>query len=166
MAEFHDAYVDHLASAFDDLHLQNLHIAVDCANGAACGFAPVLFTRLGASVTTIHDKPNGRNINLECGSLHLESLRDRVLESGASLGVAFDGDSDRSLFIDETGNIVDGDAVLWILGCLFKDAGMLRNDTVVATVMSNIGLEIAFAVRGHQTGACGRRRQVRARRAA
>ena len=146
--EFHKAYTDHLASAFRELDLKNMRIAVDCANGAACEFAPKVLRTLGADVTAIHDRPNGRNINLDCGSLHLEGVRQLVLDTGSSVGVAFDGDSDRALFIDERGNIVDGDAVLWILGCLFKDQGLLKNNTVVATVMSNIGLEIAFASRG------------------
>jgi phosphoglucosamine mutase len=146
--EFHKAYTDHLASAFRELDLKNMRIAVDCANGAACEFAPKVLRTLGADVTAIHDRPNGRNINLDCGSLHLEGVRQLVLETGSSVGVAFDGDSDRALFIDGLGNIVDGDAVLWILGCLFKDQGLLKNNTVVATVMSNIGLEIAFASRG------------------
>ena len=146
--EFHKAYTDHLASAFRELDLKNMRIAVDCANGAACEFAPKVLRTLGADVTAIHDRPNGRNINLDCGSLHLEGVRQLVLDTGSSVGVAFDGDSDRALFIDGLGNIVDGDAVLWILGCLFKDQGLLKNNTVVATVMSNIGLEIAFASRG------------------
>ena len=148
VGEFHDAYTAHLATAFDDLHLQNLRIAVDCANGAACEFAPKLFHSLGADVETINNRPDGRNINLDCGSLHLEQVRELVMRSGSTVGVAFDGDSDRALFIDELGSIVDGDAVLWILGCLFKEQAMLKTNTVVATVMSNIGLEIAFASHG------------------
>ena len=148
VAEFHSAYVEHLLAAFRELDLGDLKIAVDCANGAACEFAPEVFKKLGAEVAAIHDRPNGRNINFECGSLHLEGVRDLTVEKSANVGIAFDGDSDRALFVDELGNIVDGDAVLWILGGLFDELGQLPNKTVVATVMSNIGLEIAFATRG------------------
>jgi phosphoglucosamine mutase len=146
--EYQGVYAQHLASAFGDLDLSGVKMAVDCANGAACEFAPALFRKLGADVTAIHDRPDGRNINADCGSLHLDKVQAATRENQADIGVAFDGDSDRALFIDELGNIVDGDAVLWILGCLFQKQGALAGDVVVATVMSNIGLEIAFASRG------------------
>ncbi|MEP6848726.1 MAG: phosphoglucosamine mutase [Acidobacteriota bacterium] len=146
-ARFQDAYLDYLAGQFPALSLAGKKIVADCANGAASEFAPKLLTRLGAEVITINDRPDGRNINSNCGSLHLEGLQAKVVESKADLGVGFDGDADRSLFVDESGNLVDGDATLWILARFFEDVGELVDHTVVATVMSNIGLEIAFRSR-------------------
>ena len=93
----------------------------------------------------LNDRPDGRNINKDCGSLHLDQLRGEVMRAKADFGVAFDGDADRALFVDEKGNIVDGDATLWIMARYLRDRSGLANDTVVATVMSNIGLEIALA---------------------
>lgn len=144
-AEFRERYLDYLASQFDDLDLKNFKMVVDCANGAASNLAPQLFTRLGADVTAIYDRPDGKNINKDCGSLHLDKLQARVIEEKADFGVAFDGDADRSLFVDEKGNLVDGDATLWILAQFLKSHGKLNGNTVIATVMSNIGLEIALA---------------------
>jgi len=132
---------DHIGEGLD---LRNLKVVIDCANGASCALAPELFKRLGANVFAINANPDGRNINLNCGSLHIDALRERVLTESADLGVAFDGDADRSLFIDEKGNFVDGDATLWVLARYLQAHGRLNDDTVVATVMSNIGLEIAF----------------------
>jgi phosphoglucosamine mutase len=145
--EFRRAYLDHLAEQAE-LSLAGRRIVLDCANGAASGLASELFLRLGADVVAINDSPDGRNINLDCGSLHLEGLRDRVLAEGADFGAAFDGDADRALFVDEKGNIVDGDATLWVMAQYLLDHGGLANRTVVATVMSNIGLEIALASKG------------------
>jgi phosphoglucosamine mutase len=125
-----------------------LNVVVDCANGAACEVAPRLFERLGAKVDWIGQKPNGRNINLDCGSLHLDHLRKRVLETHADLGIAFDGDADRALFVSGSGRIVDGDAVLFLAGVSLKKAGQLPGDVVVATVMSNLGLEKALGAHG------------------
>ena len=141
-------YSKHLISEVDGLRLVGLKIAVDCANGAASGFAPRLFERLGADVIAIHAEPSGRNINENCGSLHLEHLQKSVIDERADFGVAFDGDADRALFVDEKGNIVDGDGTLWIMSRFLRDRGGLENGTVIATVMSNIGLEIALASRG------------------
>jgi phosphoglucosamine mutase len=107
-----------------------------------------LFSRLGAKVIAINASPDGRNINRDCGSLHIESLKERVVKEGADLGVAFDGDADRSLFVDGNGNFVDGDATLWVLGTHLQSHGKLTDNIVVATVMSNIGLEIAFRSEG------------------
>jgi len=132
----------------EGLNLQGLKIVVDCANGASSALAPVLFNHLGAQTVAINASPDGRNINLNCGSLHIDSLRERVVKEKADLGVAFDGDADRSLFVDEKGNYVDGDATLWVLANYLKAHGRLKDDTVVATVMSNIGLEIAFRAVG------------------
>ena len=130
------------------LALQELTIVIDCANGASCLLAPALFTRLGAKVIPINASPDGRNINLDCGSLHIDSLRERVIKERADLGVAFDGDADRSLFVDEQGNYVDGDATLWALATYLQSHGGLKDDIVVATVMSNVGLEIALKSAG------------------
>jgi phosphoglucosamine mutase len=146
--EYQTAYIDHLTSEFPSLRLEGLKIVIDCANGAASRLAPRLFNGLGAEVVAINDRPDGRNINEGCGSLHLEQLQTMVLEEDAGLGVAFDGDADRALYVDERGKVVDGDAALWILAQHLSARGGLTNKTVVATVMSNIGLEIALASAG------------------
>jgi phosphoglucosamine mutase len=130
------------------LTLTGLSLVLDCANGAASDIAPELFRQLGADVVTMNNRPDGKNINRDCGSLHLESLRRRVLEERAHVGVAFDGDADRALFVDRSGNFVDGDATLWILAKQLQTAGLLNDQIVVATVMSNIGLELALSSRG------------------
>ena len=130
------------------LDLNDLKIVVDCANGASSSLAPELFKHLGAETLAINCNPDGRNINLSCGSLHIDSLREQVVAQKADLGVAFDGDADRSLFVDENGNFVDGDATLWVLANHLKAHGRLKDETVVATVMSNVGLEIAFRAVG------------------
>jgi phosphoglucosamine mutase len=138
-------YLDYLAEEVGaGLSLEGLHLVTDCANGAASELAPQLFARLGAQVTAIHNSPDGRNINLDCGSLHIDGLRRAVSETGADLGVAFDGDADRALFIDERGEFVDGDATLWVMANYLDGRGELSGKVVVATVMSNIGLEIAL----------------------
>lgn len=124
------------------------HLVIDCANGSATKVAPPLFERLGTRVEWIGAAPDGRNINLNCGSLHLESLRQRVLDTGADLGIAFDGDADRALFVSKSGKVVDGDAVLFLAGTALKRAGKLPGNVVVATVMSNLGLEKALEVYG------------------
>ena len=142
--DYHASYVQHLRQTGNGFSATGIKIVVDCANGASSAFAEELFVGLGATVIAINNRPDGRNINKDCGSLHLEHLRTRVLAENAGLGVAFDGDADRSLFVDENGNIVDGDATLWIMARYLKDHGKLANSTVVATVMSNIGLEKAL----------------------
>ena len=121
---------------------------IDCANGAASLLAPRLFHGFGAEIVAINDEPDGRNINHDCGSLHLEKLKDIVLQEQADFGVAFDGDADRALFVDEMGHVVDGDAAMWVLAQHLQSLGELSSKTVVATVMSNIGLEIALSSRG------------------
>jgi len=143
-ADFGRAYLAHFSNKFSGLSLDGLRIVVDCANGAACGFAPELFSELGADVVAINDRPTGQNINHNCGSLHLEGLQDAVISHQAAFGAAYDGDADRALFVDEKGEVVDGDATLWILGRDLHERDRLTNNTVVATVMSNIGLELAF----------------------
>jgi phosphoglucosamine mutase len=145
--KYQDIYLNYLAEEFGKLQLQNCKMVVDCANGAASALAPKLFEKFGAKVVAIDDAPNGRNINLDCGSLHLENLQAKVLEEKADFGVAFDGDADRALFVDERGNLVDGDATLWILAQHLEASSKLKNNTVVATVMSNLGLEIALATK-------------------
>lgn len=142
-------YLDFLKSEIGGgLSLKGVRLVVDCANGAASNFAPELFSSLGASVTTINDNPDGRNINLGCGSLHMEGLQDEVVKQKAHLGVAVDGDADRSLFVDAQGQLINGDATLWVLANYLQARGRLQKDTVVATIMSNIGLEIALRSRG------------------
>ncbi len=146
--EFCANYIDHLKVNVPGLSAVGLKIVIDCANGAASAFASGLFAGLGAEVVAIHDQPDGRNINENCGSLHLGHLQARVVAENADLGVAFDGDADRALFVDETGKVIDGDATLWILSEYLKSHGKLANSTVVATVMSNLGLEVALRSRG------------------
>lgn len=145
VGHFAASYLDYLLTQFDDLDLTGKKIVVDCANGASSEFAPELFRRLGADIVAIFNSPDGKNINHECGSLHLERLQAKVIEEKADLGIAFDGDADRSLFVDENGSLVDGDSTLWILAQYLKSHGQLKSDTVVATVMSNIGLELALS---------------------
>jgi phosphoglucosamine mutase len=141
-------YLDYLAGMVQGSFL--FHLIVDCANGAATQIAPRLFERLGCKVEWIGASPDGRNINLNCGSLHLEGLRERVLTSGADLGIAFDGDADRAMFISHKGRIVDGDTVLFLAANDLRRKGELSRDTVVATVMSNLGLEKALERSGIQ----------------
>jgi len=147
--ELHEDYLSFLADDIGKgLALDGLTIVVDCANGANSAFAPVLFERLGARVSAINCSPDGRNINRDCGSLHIDSLREKVTSTRADLGVAFDGDADRSLFIDNNGHFVDGDATLWALASHLQSHGKLKDKIVVATVMSNIGLELALRSAG------------------
>jgi phosphoglucosamine mutase len=149
--QLHDEYLSFLVDEIGNgLDLNGLTIVVDCANGASSAFAPALFERLGARVIAINASPDGRNINRDCGSLHIDSLRDRVVKEQADLGVAFDGDADRSLFVDSEGNFVDGDATLLALANYLRAHERLKGDVVVATVMSNIGLEIALRSEGIQ----------------
>jgi phosphoglucosamine mutase len=136
-------YLDFLASTTSG-SFAGMRIVVDCGNGAAFQLAPALFRDLGADVHAIFHEPNGRNINLDCGSLHVEPLRATVLEDCADLGVAFDGDADRAIFVAANGQIVDGDAVLLIAARALLAAGKLDGGLVVATVMSNLGLEQAL----------------------
>ena len=142
--DYQASYIEYLADEFKTLDLNGYKIVIDCANGAACELAPKLFRQFGAEIIAVNNQPDGKNINEDCGSLHLENLQEKVLEEKADFGVAFDGDADRSLFVDEQGNLVDGDAVLWIMANHLQANDKLNNQTVVATVMSNIGLEIAL----------------------
>ena len=142
-------YVQHLREIMKGAGpLAGSQIVVDCANGATVPIAPKLFRSLGFDVQTIGTSPNGRNINLDCGSTHLDALSKAVVASKARLGIAFDGDGDRALFVDHTGKVVDGDAVLLMSAIYLHERGRLPGPAVVATVMSNIGLEIALRDRG------------------
>jgi phosphoglucosamine mutase len=129
------------------LELEGLRVVVDCANGAASQLAPALLSRLGARLVTVNNSPDGRNINRDCGSLHIDSLQRLVIEERAQLGVAYDGDADRALFVDARGALVDGDATLWILAKHMQERAALAGECVVATVMSNLGLELALRER-------------------
>jgi phosphoglucosamine mutase len=143
------AYLDHLRAVFPESRkLSGFKLAIDCANGATTTVAPALFSSLGFDMEVIGDQPDGRNINMQCGSTHPERLSRTVVERGCRMGVAFDGDGDRAIFVDERGTIVDGDAVLLMCGAQLQREGRLKGDAVVATVMSNIGLEIALRNRG------------------
>ena len=135
-------YVVFLKSTFPSrLTLEGIRMVVDCANGAAYKVAPAVFEELGAEVLRIGVSPNGTNINERCGSLHPGCVAEKVRESGAHLGIALDGDADRVIVVDEHGEEVDGDHIMAICARSLKDRGVLRHDTVVATVMSNLGLE-------------------------
>lgn len=142
-------YLEHLELILSDAGpMSGSPIVVDCANGATAEMAPAFLRSLGFDVRAMGVTPNGRNINLDCGSTHLDGLSHEVVRSGARLGIAFDGDGDRALFVDHEGRIVDGDAVLLMGAIHLKEAGRLPGDAIVATVMSNIGLEIALGERG------------------
>ena len=140
-----DDYLDGLREAvLPGAKLAGMKIVLDCANGAASNLAPRLFRSLGADVIVLNDTPDGRNINANSGSLHPAAMQKRVVESGAALGVAFDGDADRSLFASASGKLVDGDGVLLVVGRYLKSAGALKGNVIVGTTMSNLGLELAL----------------------
>ena len=137
-----EEYLKLLRQAAPDL--KGMHLVVDCANGAAVRTAPALLRSLGAAVTAMHASPDGKNINEGCGALHPESLRAKVTEIRADLGVAFDGDADRAMFVSSSGRVVDGDGVLLAAARWMKEKGTLRGGAVVGTVMANLGLEVAL----------------------
>jgi len=146
---YDELYRDYLATVIGEgLDLTGMRVAVDCANGAAYRIAPVVFARLGADVTVIGGEPDGRNINEGCGSLHPEQLQTTVSENGLDIGIAFDGDADRVLFVDAGGEVVDGDQLMLVLADHLNSKGGLKGKVVVATVMSNVGLEIGLKQRG------------------
>ncbi len=140
-------YVGYLISLASNSY-KNLKIGLDCANGAAWNIAPSVFGALGAQLQVIGNEPNGLNVNEECGSTKIERLCQLVKENHLDVGFAFDGDADRCLAVDENGNVVDGDAIMYILAKRLKSRGMLNNDTVVATVMSNSGFFKSLANEG------------------
>ena len=134
-----DDYISYILTTIDT-RLDGIRAVVDCANGAASLTAPPALKKLGVSLTVFHSEPDGTNINAACGSTHMEDIRRLTLETGADIGLAFDGDADRLLAVDELGNIVNGDQILAICGNYLKSRGKLKNDTIVATIMSNLGL--------------------------
>src|SRR5581483_486699 len=142
-----DRYVEHLIEA-SGVSLAGLRIVVDCANGASSVAAPEAYRRAGAEVIAIHNTPDGLNINDNCGSTHLESLREAVVANGVDLGIAHDGDADRCLAVDATGEVVDGDQIMAVLALAMKEQGVLSGDTLVTTVMSNLGLHLAMREHG------------------
>lgn len=145
----HVEYLDFLRSrVIPGASLSGMRMVLDCANGAAYQLGPELFRSLGADVVAMAVQPDGRNINAGCGSLHLEGLQKRVVAEGATFGVAFDGDADRALFVCGNGHIVNGDGVLLAVGRHLKAQKQLKNDRVVATSMSNLGLERILAREG------------------
>jgi phosphoglucosamine mutase len=136
-------YLNHIKKASSG-DLKGLKVVMDCANGAACVIAPAFFSSLGAEVIAIGIEPDGKNINRGCGSTHLEPLQRRVLAEQADIGIAFDGDADRCLAVDNAGNVIDGDKIMNLIGRKLKKQNALKKDTVVVTVMSNIGLDLAL----------------------
>jgi phosphoglucosamine mutase len=142
-----DRYLEHVVTAAGE-RLDGLTVVVDCSNGAAYRAAPRAYTAAGARVIPINDQPDGLNINDGCGSTHLEPLRKAVIEHGADLGLAHDGDADRCLAVDARGQVVDGDAILTVLALAMHGAGELASDTLVTTVMSNLGLHLAMRAAG------------------
>jgi len=150
-ADMRELYADHLVDEHQDLTLRGLKLVLDCANGAASWYAPEVFSRLGAEVVAIHASPTGININEKAGSEHVRQqpgdLSSLIHRYGANFGVVFDGDADRVIFVDEAGNLVDGDHMLAILGEYFHAQGKLLGDTVVSTTMRNGALVNFFAER-------------------
>lgn len=144
------SYLEHLEKAIE-VDLKGLKIVVDCANGAASELGPEALRRAGADVVVINAAPDGRNINDECGSTHPEQLQALVVAADADFGVAFDGDADRCLAVDHAGNMVDGDQIMGVLAIGMKDSGTLANNTLVTTVMSNLGLHLAMKKVGIDT---------------
>jgi phosphoglucosamine mutase len=144
-----ETYVAHLVKSLErPVSLEGIRVVVDCANGAAFQAAPAAFEAQGAEVHRIHAQPDGININESSGSTHMDALRSAVLERHADIGIALDGDADRCLAVDTFGRIVDGDQILAILALALREQGRLKNDTVVGTVMSNLGLINAMRSRG------------------
>jgi phosphoglucosamine mutase len=146
-ADAEDRYVVHLVSTLPH-RLDGIHVVLDCAHGAASGVSPDVFTLAGAKVTVLGADPDGYNINDGVGSTHLDKLAATVVELGADLGIAHDGDADRCLAIDHLGRVVDGDQIMAVLALSMKDRGTLTDNTLVATVMSNLGLRVAMQEHG------------------
>jgi phosphoglucosamine mutase len=143
--KLHEDYLAGLSeSVFPGTKLAGMKIVLDCANGAASNLAPALFRSLGANPIAMNDAPDGRNINTGCGSLHPEGMQKRVVETGAALGVAFDGDADRAIFSTAAGKLVDGDGVLLVVGRYLKSIGELKGSVIVGTTMANLGFERAL----------------------
>ena len=145
-----NARIDYLERLIDvtETDLTGLNIVLDCANGAASSIAPELFMRLGASVHTLFNIPDGLNINAQCGSTHPHRLQQAVMERGADIGIAFDGDADRMIAVDEYGVVVNGDSIMAICGKDMKDRNLLKDNTIVTTVMSNLGMKLGMREEG------------------
>lgn len=141
-----NARLDYLERLLDvsENDLSGVNIVLDCANGAASGIAPELFARLGATVHTLFNTPDGLNINAQCGSTHPHRLQQAVMEKGADIGIAFDGDADRMIAVDEYGVVVNGDSIMAICAQDMKERGVLKSNTIVATVMSNLGMKLCM----------------------
>lgn len=155
-ADLDGSYLDHLRGVIPDTALlKGQLLGIDCANGATTTVAPGLFQSLGMRTVIVGDRPDGRNINLACGSTHPEQLARTVVAGRCDLGVAFDGDGDRAIFVDHAGRVVNGDAVLLMCSRQLQREGRLKGDAIVATVMSNIGLEIALRATGIGMVRCG-----------
>jgi phosphoglucosamine mutase len=143
-------YLDHIKQAIKG-DFTGLKVVMDCAHGASYAIAPAFFRSLGAEVVVIGDNPDGKNINAGCGSTHLQTLQHRVVTEKADIGIAFDGDADRCLAVDNEGEIIDGDKIMNLIGGAMKATNTLKKDTVVVTVMSNIGLDMALNAAGCKT---------------
>ena len=150
MKDARKAYVDHAIDTLDGLRLDGLVVAVDCGHGASCQTTPAALQRLGATVHAINTDYCGTDINVECGSTHLEPLRELVLRTHADIGLAHDGDADRVLFVDSEGNEIDGDYILAICGSDLAARGKLANSEIVSTVMCNLGFSIAMKEQGFE----------------
>jgi phosphoglucosamine mutase len=143
-----ERYEASVIATLEGRRLDGLRVVIDCANGAAFAVAPSVLDRLGADVTVINARPDGTNINAHCGSTHPEELQRRVVAEGAHVGLAFDGDADRVLAVDHQGALVDGDQLVALCALDRRDRGLLAGDTVVITVMTNLGFRLAMAERG------------------
>ena len=144
-------YIEFAKNSIGSHNLEGLKIILDCANGAAYRIGPWIFEELGADVTEMNVEPDGYNINNECGALHPETVAKAVVDKGADIGIAFDGDADRVIFCDEKGRVIDGDRVLAMCALHFKETGSLAKDTFVVTTMSNLGLRDAMRMKGIKT---------------
>lgn len=147
-ADAEDRYLVHLLGTLEGMRLDGVHVALDCAHGAAAGISPDVFTAAGAKVTVIGNDPDGFNINDGIGSTHLGPLIETVKATGADIGIAHDGDADRCLAVDAAGNVIDGDKIMAVLALSMSGRGKLQGNTLVATVMSNLGLKLAMADNG------------------
>ncbi|TCK90587.1 phosphoglucosamine mutase [Natranaerovirga hydrolytica] len=136
-----EEYIDYVKQIVD-IDFKGLKVVIDCANGASYASAPETLRQLGAEVYIIHNEPDGKNINKNCGSTHMDDLKNYVIQLKADIGIAFDGDADRCLAVDEKGNLIDGDQIMSICGLFMKENNQLKKDTIVATVMSNLGLSL------------------------
>ena len=150
MKDARKAYVDHAIDTLGWLRLDGLVVAVDCGHGASCQTTPAALQRLGATVHAINTDYCGTDINVECGSTHLEPLRELVLRTHADIGLAHDGDADRVLFVDSEGNEIDGDYILAICGSDLAARGKLASSEIVSTVMCNLGFSIAMKEQGFE----------------